>query len=146
MVSASLIGSFLAKSKILFLFHPELTLTVSRLELLKKHALRVFEAEKKGGLINIIFTTDEHQRSLNLEFRGLDKTTDVLSFNWDEPDLLGEIYISVPQIQRQAPKFGATIYAETKRMLTHGILHLCGYDHKKPADRKIMRQKEDTWI
>jgi len=82
------------------------------------------------------------QRKLNCYYRKLDKVTDVLSFVWNEPNFLGEIYIAEGQVKRQAPLYGNSYYKELKRVLVHGLLHICGYDHHSKAERKIMREKE----
>jgi len=98
--------------------------------------------EKKNALVNIILCDDAAQRELNRNFRKLDHVTDVLSFVWDEPVLLGEIYIAEGQVKKQAPLYGNTYYGELKRVLVHGLLHLCGYDHNTKTERKIMRERE----
>ena len=80
---------------------------------------------------------------MNRDFRGLDKVTDVLSFEWHCEGILGEIYIAEAQVRKQAPRYDNSFKAELRRMLVHGILHLCGYDHMKPVDRKKMRAREE---
>lgn len=112
-------------------------------EELKTLALKVLEEEDQSGEVNIILTHDEKLRALNKEFRNKDKTTDVLSFPWHDEDFLGEIYISEPQVRRQAPRFDNTFENELKRMFIHGLLHLCGYDHMEAKERKEMRNREE---
>jgi len=102
----------------------------------------LLKKEKKNALVNIILCEDTMQRELNRNFRKLDHVTDVLSFVWDEPAFLGEIYIAEGQVKKQAPLYGNTYYGELKRVLIHGLLHLCGYDHNNKTERKIMREKE----
>lgn len=92
--------------------------------------------------VNIVICSDETVRKLNHDYRKLDKVTDVLSFEWHEDYLLGEIYIARDQVKRQAPKFGNSFYQELKRMIVHGLLHLSGYDHHKAAERTVMRRRE----
>jgi len=99
---------------------------------------------EKCAPVNVILCTDAEQRELNRKYRKLDKVTDVLSFVWNEPHLLGEIYIAENQVKKQAPFYGNTYYKELKRVLVHGVLHLCGYDHHTKSQRKIMREKELT--
>jgi probable rRNA maturation factor len=110
-----------------------------RLEPLAKTLLK---KEKKNYFVNIILCDDSMQRKLNCYYRKLDCVTDVLSFAWDEPNFLGEIYIAECQVKKQAPLYGNSYYKELKRVLVHGLLHLCGYDHHSKAQRKIMREKE----
>lgn len=95
------------------------------------------------GTVNVVLCSDERVRGLNYEFRKLDKVTDVLSFEWNVDGILGEIYLAEDQIRKQAPRFHNTYKAELRRMLVHGILHLCKYDHMKPAERNKMRAREE---
>jgi len=98
--------------------------------------------ENKNTSVNVILCDDEMQRELNKCWRKLDRVTDVLSFEWNESTLLGEIYIAEGQVKKQAPLYGNTYYKELRRVLVHGLLHLCGYDHHGKAERKTMREKE----
>ncbi len=113
---------------------------------------------------SLLITDDEDVRRLNQRYRGADRTTDVLAFALSEgipnnsagnghrtdqfvlPESearqLGEVIISYPQAQRQARKAKTTIEDEVNRLLVHGFLHLMGYDHETPAERKSMRQRE----
>ena len=102
--------------------------------------------------ISVLFTDDKFIRSLNNKYRGIDKPTDVLSFNLQEgavksPEvesdkLLGDIIISVETAQRQADNLNHIVGKELNILLIHGLLHLTGYDHEKDKDYKIMREKE----
>ncbi|MDR1760753.1 MAG: rRNA maturation RNase YbeY [Fibrobacter sp.] len=107
-------------------------------------AERILSEEDAAGNVNVILASDETVRKLNAEYRKLDKVTDVLSFEWHEEDLLGEIYIAEAQVKRQAPVYGNSYYQELKRVLVHGLLHLAGFDHIKVSDRKKMRAKEEN--
>jgi probable rRNA maturation factor len=105
-------------------------------------AKKLLIEEKSPGNVNVILCSDETIRTMNREHRKLDKVTDVLSYEWHEPYLLGEIYIAKDQVMRQAPQYGNSFYAELKRVLVHGLLHLSGYDHLTPPDRRVMRHRE----
>jgi len=75
-------------------------------------------------------------KRLNRQFRGKDKTTDVLSFpsgGGPGPQTLGDIAISIPVARKQAARAGWTLEKETLFLLIHGILHLLGYDHERGA-------------
>jgi probable rRNA maturation factor len=109
-------------------------------------ALRILEAEGQSGLVNIVLASDSEVRALNRTYRRLDKVTDVLSFEWHEKEMLGEIYIAEAQTKRQAVAYGVSYRAELKRLIIHGVLHLCGYDHLKPAERAVMRKREDFFL
>ena len=114
-----------------------------RLETLGKRLLR---EENCLSNVNVVLCSDKTVRELNRDYRHLDKVTDVLSFEWHEPYLLGEIYIAKEQVKRQAPQYGNTFYDELKRVFVHGLFHLCGYDHIKPKDRVKMRRRECEFL
>ena len=96
-------------------------------------------------------------RILNREYRGVDRTTDVLSFpqtaDFSIHDsrftihdyVLGDIVISLPKANRQAMEYGTTLNEELKRLLIHGLLHLIGYDHEtgKYAERKMQKKTQE---
>ncbi|MFQ5499691.1 MAG: rRNA maturation RNase YbeY [Candidatus Zixiibacteriota bacterium] len=94
--------------------------------------------------VHLVFAGDSRIRSLNRQFRNIDRPTDVLSFNMDDPDepesVLGEIYISIPTAQRQARQ------AEIMRLVCHGLLHLCGYDHQTKAEEARMMARQDYYL
>ncbi len=108
--------------------------------------------------LNVLFINDEKMREINVEFRNKDKTTDVLSFPQFEKEeitgeksvedplnsYLGDLVISTETTLSQAKKFDTTKEAELLRLITHGILHLCGYDHENvpQAEAQRMRRKE----
>lgn len=113
----------------------------------------VIGAEKPGewtGTINLVFTGDSQMKKLNRQFRGLAKTTDVLSFNVDQPvsaeSVFGEIYISVPTADKQAESYGGTFAEEYLRLACHGLLHLFGYDHIKQKDAAQMSEREEYYL
>lgn len=105
-------------------------------------ARRVLLEENHPENVNIVIGSDKMVRELNRDYRNLDKVTDVLSFEWHEDYLLGEIYIARDQVKRQAPHYGNTFYAELKRVIVHGLLHLSGYDHHTVPERVVMRRRE----
>ncbi len=97
--------------------------------------------------VQLIFTTDAKIKELNSYYRNKEVATDVLSFNIDEINepkgVFGEIYISVPFAKKQAKSYKATLSEELIRLITHGLLHLFGYDHIKPDEEKIMNVREE---
>ena len=96
--------------------------------------------------VNLIVTGSQRIRSLNRRFRGIDRATDVLSFNIDPPqsadDTFGEIYISRSIAIRQARIHNCFPEAEYLRLTCHGLLHLFGYDHKANKDASEMSNRE----
>lgn len=119
---------------------------IPRREELAKLASRVIRREKLQGQVNIVFCPDGRVRTLNRQYRGLDRVTDVLSFSWDEEGFAGEIFIANPQAKRQSKRFNNNYFNELRRLIVHGLLHLCGYDHVKSKDREIMREKEGFYL
>jgi probable rRNA maturation factor len=106
---------------------------------LLRKALRLLGLHKAE--ISILFVNDERMRILNRRYRGIDRTTDVLSFPQNEfispnaehltPNaVLGDIVISLPKTKKQAEENGLTFHQELKKLLIHGLLHLIGYDHE----------------
>jgi probable rRNA maturation factor len=121
-------------------------------------AVRVMAGEgvDDGTSLAILVTDDDEVRAMNLQFLGIDEPTDVLSFP-DEADdfvqgmadepLLGDIAIALPTAQRQALAIGHSLDAELAHLLTHGILHLCGYDHVNSAEEEaVMRAREELYL
>jgi len=98
--------------------------------------------------LGISAVTDAEIRRLNRIYRRQDKVTDVLSFRLADGDRqpdrgageeeLGDIFICVPQVRRQAKAIGRAASAETALMVAHGTLHLLGYDHATPAQERRM--------
>ena len=94
--------------------------------------------------LSIRITDDAEMQDLNLRFRGIDKTTDVLSFGEDfiDPDLesryLGDVVISYPRAEDQANSRGHTAAEELQLLVIHGVLHLLGYDHGTGTEKKKM--------
>jgi len=96
----------------------------------KRAAEMLVAIGKPEASATIAFISDQKIRSLNKQFRGVDKATDVLSFPSDEPDQLGDVAISVATAMRQAKENGLTLDEEIGQLILHGLLHLNGYDHE----------------
>jgi probable rRNA maturation factor len=93
----------------------------------------------------IAFVDEREMRRLNKEFRGKDKTTDVLSFDGDDSSSLGELAICPQVIVRQAREHGLLVREELGYMVLHGFLHLLGYDHEKSErEAKKMFSLQDS--
>lgn len=87
-------------------------------------------------------------KSLNSAWRGIDRSTDVLSFPMKEGEmsggtLLGDVVISIPRTIAQAAEYGTDFYEELKRLLIHGVLHLSGYDHEAGRYRRLKMEKRE---
>ncbi len=124
----------------------------------KKDFSRIFEKAisllklNPESSVSVIFVRDKKMHQINREYRNVDRTTDVISFaladNQDENDYfeteLGDIFINIDAADRQAVEYEHSVRREICFLFTHGLLHLCGYDHMNPEDEKTMiaRQKE----
>jgi probable rRNA maturation factor len=116
---------------------------------IRRKAATALEAIDLGALeLSVVLATDDEIRRLNRDYRGKDRATDVLAFSLREgrfgavAGALGDVVISLPTARRQAFENGFTIEEEVDRLLVHGILHLAGYDHERPAEARRMRRKE----
>jgi probable rRNA maturation factor len=106
------------------------------------------EREKipRGRAVHVILCSDYFIRKLNARFRGKPYPTDVLSFNYDEEELLGEIYISLQRGKIQAKRYNVSYSSEIRRLFIHGMFHLLGFDHETPSDRIRMEAKERKYL
>ena len=126
----------------------------------------MLEQEGVRESVSLVIADDETMRALNADYRGLDKTTDVLSFAFDnegeyygegdspsdwsadddfvlppgESAGIGEVIVSYPQAVRQAREAGHPVELELAHLITHGILHLMGHDHMDDDEERAMNE------
>lgn len=107
--------------------------------------------------VSITLTVPEEIHILNKTYRNIDNPTDVLSFpmfqpdeikkmiknNYQKEDVLGDMVISIPQVENQAKEYGHTFERELAYMVVHSFYHLMGYDHMEEDEKTKMRAKED---
>jgi probable rRNA maturation factor len=97
--------------------------------------------------LTVLFADDDHLQHLNRQFRGLDKPTDVLSFEAgglaSGTAYIGDVAISVPRALEQGERHGHGVGREVGYLLVHGVLHLLGFDHEVDADQAAMRLAEE---
>lgn len=116
--------------------------------------------------VNVVLTDDDGIREVNLETRGIDSPTDVLSFpnvdfgregvfdidesseaDYFDPDtgelILGDIMISVDKVEEQAREYGHSVLREFAFLVAHSMLHLCGYDHMQEQAAEVMEHKQE---
>ncbi|MGH9534839.1 MAG: rRNA maturation RNase YbeY [Terriglobales bacterium] len=99
------------------------------------------------GEVTVRIASDRVLRDLNRRFRGVDGTTDVLSFPLSaatpgrRPTLGGDVAISRPAARRQARRYGHSLDTELRILILHGLLHLAGHDHER--DQGQMRRLEE---
>jgi probable rRNA maturation factor len=101
-----------------------------------------------GAELSVLLTDDEHIHELNRDYRSVDRPTDVLAFAMREGEMgdvasgvLGDVVVSVETARRQAAGSRRHVLEEVTMLLTHGVLHLLGWDHETAAkDRKMRRE------
>ena len=116
---------------------------------IERAAAAALEQEARTGDLTILVDTPEHIRTLNREFRHVDRVTDVLSFPAWEGEIslsadgyLGDIMICYARAQEQAEEYGHSLERELSFLTVHGVLHLLGYDHMTEADETVMRSRQ----
>lgn len=107
--------------------------------------------------LGLVIAGDDTVHELNLKYRGVDDTTDVLAFALSQPPgskampfitppdnvvHLGEVIVSYPQANRQAEEQQHSVEQELALLVAHGVLHLLGYDHESSQDEQKMRAME----
>lgn len=99
-----------------------------------------------NAIFSVIFVEDEEIHTMNRDYRGVDRVTDVISFAFEDNNdlvyneirMLGDIYICIPQMKRQAESYSHSEKRELSFLAVHGLLHLLGYDHMNEEDEKVM--------
>lgn len=106
---------------------------------------QIIEQEDKSlHLLNFIFCSDKYLHRLNVEYLGHDTLTDIITFPYQEPPIIeGDVFISIERVKENAAEFSTSFYEELRRVMAHGVLHLCGYGDKTKTEEKQMRLKED---
>lgn len=100
--------------------------------------------KRRLGDIGYMFVDDEKILEVNREYLGHDYYTDVITFDYDEDDVVsGDIVISLDTVRSNAELFGKQYDDELHRVIIHGILHLCGINDKGPGEREIMEAAEN---
>ena len=93
---------------------------------------RIIESEGfDEGEINYIFCDDEYLHKINVEYLDHDTLTDIISFDYTVGNLIqGDIFVSIERVHDNASDFNVSFEDELKRVLSHGVLHYCGYKDK----------------
>ena len=130
-------------------------------KVIEKVINKCFEIEsltESNLYVSVTLTNPENIKKMNLQFRNIDKETDVLSFpmfekeelevkkekkDFQNYDILGDMVISIPKVKEQALEYGHSFERELAYMVVHSFYHLLGYDHIEEKDKQIMRKKEE---
>ncbi|WP_294221561.1 MULTISPECIES: rRNA maturation RNase YbeY [Chryseobacterium] len=107
----------------------------------------ILSEEKKLGEINYIFCDDDYLLKVNQDYLQHDYYTDIITFDYVKGKTIsGEIFVSLQRISDNASSLSRDYEEELRRVLAHGILHLCGYKDKTEEEEKQMREKEDHYL
>jgi probable rRNA maturation factor len=114
----------------------------------KKIMARIIsDAGLKAGNLEVIFTSDRKLYEINCEFLGHDYYTDIITFNYNAGRTVsGEIYISADRVRENAEKYKTPLKYEIRRVIFHGVLHLCGYDDRTKEQQKKMSEMEELYL
>ncbi len=112
---------------------------------------KTLETEKvKNAVFSVVFVDEDKIKSINNDYRGIFKVTDVISFAFEDNGKLnidirnlGDIFICIPKMIEQAKEYGHSETREICFLCVHGILHLLGYDHMNEIEEKIMIEKQE---
>lgn len=147
----------------------DITFSFDAKEIADLVAAKVLETEKcpYEAQINILLTDNAGIRAYNVQYRQIDRETDVLSFpnieyespsvfdglednpaDYFDPDsgelILGDIILSVDRVREQAESYGHSEKREFAFLITHSMLHLCGYDHMEREEAEVMEAKQEA--
>ena len=112
---------------------------------IRKWIQHILKLENKIlGEVNYIFTSDEKVYKTNFKYLKHDTYTDIITFDYCEKNIVNsDIIISIERIEENAKKLKINFNEELRRVIIHGILHLCGYKDKTKKAAEIMRRKEN---
>ena len=117
---------------------------------IKEVLTKEYPPEDRPLYVSLLLTDNETIHEINRNYRNKDSATDVISFAYNEDEsndgfyeVLGDIIISLERVKEQSFEYGHSYEREFYYVLTHGILHLLGYDHIEEEDKEEMRKKEE---
>ena len=126
---------------------------IKELETVEKVLYSAMEKEQlKNTSFNVIIVDNTYIHQLNLEYRHVDRATDVITFALEDEDslvvpvderILGDIYISIDKAFEQAEKYGHSLLRELSFLAVHGFYHLLGYDHMTKEEEQVMFSKQE---
>lgn len=123
-------------------------------ELPEKHKVKtwlksiVIQEGKQIGELSYIFCSDEYLLQVNREYLDHDYYTDIITFDSaeEEEQIEGDIFVSIDRVRDNASMLKVPFEIELRRVLAHGVLHLCGYKDKSSDEEQLMRAKENFYI
>jgi rRNA maturation RNase YbeY len=129
-------------------FYEEIEFTLPNPVKIKKWLNLSAKKEKRAIKdISYIFCSDAFLLELNKKYLNHDTLTDIITFDESsERTISGEIYISIDRVAENAHAYQCDFLVEVRRIMIHGVLHLCGYSDKRKSEKKLMRKKEDSYL
>lgn len=105
------------------------------------------EENKSLEEVNLIFCSDEYLYDMNVQYLNHDYYTDIITFDYcEENRIIGDLFISKDRVIENANDNKVDFELELKRVVVHGVLHLCGYKDKSVSEEKLMREKENYYL
>lgn len=99
------------------------------------------------GNLSYIFCDDAYLLAINLQYLNHDTLTDIITFDYsDDNTISGDIFISIERVRENAKKFKVDFEEELLRVMSHGVLHLLGFNDKTEGDKELMRNKENEMM
>jgi len=114
-----------------------------------KYKILDFIKKKKNKTHSVcfIFCSDNYLQKLNIKFLNHKNLTDVISFDYSTKNTIkGDVFISVERVRENAKTYDVKFKEELSRVIIHGVLHLAGYNDKKPEEKKIIRKLENQFV
>lgn len=93
--------------------------------------------------ITYIFCSDEYLHQINLDYLNHDTYTDIITFSLSEDEIESDIFISIDRVKENASQFNIDFHTELRRVMIHGVLHLCGFKDKTSEEQEHMTAKEN---
>jgi probable rRNA maturation factor len=130
-------------------FHFEAQIPLRDRNRLKKFIANLLVKETKQlTCVNYIFCHDKALLQINRQYLGHNFYTDIITFDLSpsSKEILADVYISVDRVKENAGILKVSVKEELHRVMFHGLLHLCGYNDKTAKQRKLMREKERSYL
>ena len=96
--------------------------------------------------LNLIFCSDEYLLGMNKTHLDHDYYTDIITFDYSETAVVGDLFISIDRVNENAVENNVTFINERNRIVVHGLLHLLGYNDKTTTDKQLMTEKENFYL
>lgn len=126
-------------------FHNEdISLRLPQIRLTRKWIRSIaYKFNKEIGFVNFIFCSDNYLLDINRTYLHHNYYTDIITFPYKDEPLESDIYISIDRVRDNARNFKVSFNSELRRVMAHGILHLCGFSDNSEKAQELMREEED---